>query len=485
VTQATVTRPAQALVTSGAALPDRLPDALVRARAHVPVGLVVLASSWWLLWAPRLWGGRGAGAITGGAILTALAVVAIRPDRVVPRFALGLAAAVSVGAFVVALTAPTGWKGAPNAADYVCAAWMLIAVAAAVAREPRTVEVVCYLLVGATLVEVAEAWLPWWGGASSSVPMIGTFYWYNPFAVFLISGAVIGLSFWLTKRGSVALLGLLGFTLGSIGLVYSTSRASDACFVVAVAAVSVTFLWRGGWAALRRTAEAVAVAAFGVWVIAGPPFFSHRGPALGGTVGRSAAQSIGRNGGFRLRFMHDALNVFSRFPLTGGGYHSLAAETVGHVARGSSISPLAHNGYLQPLSDGGLVLGIPFLLGCAFVAWFVLRSLVSAVWSRDFSAAGFVLPLCLGALMLHSAVDFDWSFPADFLLVAVLAGVVAGRRWSRSRAEDPKYSSGGRVAVASCLVGVALLSLAAVVAWSGDLHENLPIHNVTQGENVG
>ena len=55
--------------------------------------------------------------------------------------------------------------------------------------------------------------------------MIGTFYWWDPFAAFLLTGTVIGLSFWLRRTGPVALFGLVGCMLGTIGLVYSTSRA--------------------------------------------------------------------------------------------------------------------------------------------------------------------------------------------------------------------------------------------------------------------
>ena len=73
------------------------------------------------------------------------------------------------------------------------------------------------------------------------------------------------------------------------------------------------------------------------------------------------------------------------------------------------------------------LLGVPFLLGCR-TSWpgSCSAPLIKAVRRRDFSTAGFVVPLCLGALLAHSAVDFDWSYAADFAVVAVLAGLVAG-----------------------------------------------------------
>jgi hypothetical protein len=146
---------------------------------------------------------------------------------------------------------------------------------------------------------------------------------------------------------------------------------------------------------------------------------------------------------------------------------------VGHVSASWAFSPLAHNGYLQALSDGGLLLGVPFLLGVAFLAWWVVSALVRSVRRRDFSTEAFVIPLCLGALLAHSAVDFDWTYAADFAVVAVLAGLVAGSRWSAAASSRP--GRGSRLVAAAVLAGVALTGVAAGAAWSGDLHQSLPI----------
>jgi O-antigen ligase len=480
VTDVVVTAQPNAVVTSPAQASEPTARTLDRVRAEAPVALVLLACAWWLIVAPRLEGGRGAGAVAGGAILTALATLAVQPHRFVPRGVIWLALAVSGGALGVAVLAPTGWAGATTAASYVCASWLVVSVAAAAVRDPRVPNLLLLLFVAAVLVEIGESWLAWWGGSSAGHPFIGTFYWWNPFAAFLITGTVVGLSLWLRRSGPVAAFGLMAGVLGTIGVVYSTSRASGACFVVAVVVVCVFHVAGRGLAGLRRVLIALAGTAFAVWAIAGPPFFAHRVLPFSGTSARATGQSLGQNGGYRLDFWREALGVFHRYPLTGAGYHSLASASVGHDPHGWPLSPLAHSGYLQALSDGGLLLALPFFLAAAFITWWVVSALVSAVRRKDFSTAALAVPLCLGALLAHSAVDFDWSYPADFAVVAILAGLVGAARWTAS--EQVRTGIGSRVTAVFVLVGVALLGISAGAAWSGDISQSLPIgHSSTSG----
>ncbi len=429
--------------------------------------------AWWLLLAPRLEGGRGAGAVTGGAIVTGLATLVIRPHRFAPRGAIWLALAVSAAALGVAVLAPTGWAGAPAAASYVCVSWTVIVVAAAARSNPKLANLIVLMVVAGVLVEVAESWLAWWGGSDASVPISGTFYWYDPFAAFMLAGTVIGFSLWLWRSGPVAAFGLLGAALGTIGLVYSTSRAAGACFGIALLAVGVVHLATRGVAGVRRLVVALAAVGLAVWGIAGPPFFAHRSLPFAGTSGRASGQSLSQNGGYRLDFWHEAIGVFHRHPLVGGGFHSLASAAQGHVPPGWPLSPLAHNGYLQALSDGGLLLGVPFLLAVAILGWYVVRGLVTAVRRRELTSAGFVVLLCLGALLVHSAVDFDWSYAADFEVVAVLAGLVAAMHWSRDEPQTRPAPS--RLVAGAVLVGVVLTGVAAVAAWPGDFKQSLPL----------
>jgi O-antigen ligase len=234
---------------------------------------------------------------------------------------------------------------------------------------------------------------------------------------------------------------------------------------------------------LPRLVGGAAFTAFAVWAIAGPPFFPHRSAPLAGTAARVAAgQSLVTNGNYRLDFWREAFAVFRRFPITGGGYHSLATESIGHVPAGWPISPLAHNAYLQVLASGGLLLGVPFLLGCAAIAWFAIRELVRELRTPERTAVGVVVPLALGALMLHAAVDFDWSYPANFLLAAVVAGLVMARHWQRRPEPHPHTRSRATAAIA--LIGLALTGLAAITSWSGDMRLSLPVAGASTQQGV-
>lgn len=409
-----------------------------------------------------------------GALLTAAAVVLTRPDRVLARSALGFAIAVSTAAFVVALTAPTGWAGAPAAATYVVVSWTVVATAAAVRRDRRVGDLLVVAILAAALIEFAEGWLPWWGGRNPAVLMSGTFYWHNPYAAFMVPGAMLGMWYWLTCDSGRRALGLFATTLAAIGIVYSTSRATIACCLIGLLCLIVVYPWSGATGKRWRLPVGLFVVAAGLTFISGPPFFPHWVGPLAATEARTAGQSLGQNGGYRLDFWREAIHVFERWPATGGGYHSLATASAGHVPAGWAVSPLAHNGYLQALSDGGLVLGVPFAAAAAILGWIALRRVVRAVRRREVGLLSFAVPLVLLAMLAHSAVDFDWSYPADFLLTALLAGLVLGPRDT-----SPKAPPRSRIVVAAVVLAVPLLLLGAWTARHGDSGRSLPIAATT------
>jgi O-antigen ligase len=457
-----------------------LPAVLTRNAGAVSAAIAV---GWWLIEVTRAWAGRDKPSVTVGAILIAIAVALTRPDRVLPRAALILAAAVSIGAFVVPLTADTGWRGAPDAAIYTSGVWLALIVATVVAGRPDWTVLLYTLVVASAAIEFISGWEAWWGGEDPTHPMLGTFYWHNPYAAFLIPGGLLGLGCWIWRERLFALLGIVCFSFATIGIVYSTSRASLACFVlgfVLVAAAALVDAKR--WRALRQLAIAVVIAAAATFFVGGPPFFPSRSSPLAAEQTRTAGQSLGQNGGYRLDFWRESLTVFGHHPLTGGGYKSLVAQSIGHVPASWPLSPYAHNGYLQALGDGGLVLGIPFLLAGIAIAFLCVRRLVRGLVQRRLPPEQIVVAVALACLMLHSGVDFDWTYAADFAMAAILAGFLLGQEIrERAQAGDPAMEPAqpgrkARVLTVGCLIaGIALLGVSAWVIRDGNHNANLPL----------
>jgi O-antigen ligase len=448
-------------------------------RANAGLATVVVASGWWLIEVTRAWAGRDAPSVTVGAILVAIAVVFARPDRFLPPLVLLLAGAISIGSFVVPLFADTGWAGAPDAAVYTCGAWLAVVVAACVASRPDAMVWFLTLVAISAPIQFLSGWLGWWGGDDPSRPMLGTFYWHNPYAAFLIPGGLVGLLLWTWRHRLFSALGLVCFTFASVGIWFSTSRAGLATFVLGVVLVCVAAAVRAErWEALRQIAIAAAIGVAAAFFVSGPPFFSHRASPLTAEQTRAQTQHLTTNAGQRVDFWHQALIVFQHHPITGGGYKSLVSQAVGHAPKDMPLSPYAHNGYLQALGEGGLVLGVPFLLAVIIVAVVVVKNLFRGlVRPGDLPIERIVLAIALGCVMLHAGVDFDWSYAADFGMAALLAGLVIGQSGRRPAAAPPMVSRRYRAAalVGCVLAGMALLGVSAWVMRHGNHTVNLSV----------
>ena len=128
--------------------------------------------------------------------------------------------------------------------------------------------------------------------------------------------------------------------------------------------------------ALGRLAGALGVAVS--VVLTGPPFFAERVSPAAGTAARS--ESFVGNGVTRLEDWAAAWQVFERWPVTGAGFDGFraATEAVG-VGDRAGRTAYVHNGFLQGLTDGGLLLGLPLLVVTLVLAVAVCRGLPSVV----------------------------------------------------------------------------------------------------------
>jgi hypothetical protein len=189
----------------------------------------------------------------------------------------------------------------------------------------------------------------------------------------------------------------------------------------------VAFGVRGAKNALRVGGLLAATAAV-ILVLPGPPFFPHYSAPWSATQARaSSGETLSQNGEYRTQFWRSAVQVAVHRPWVGSGFHELADASALYTPFGWARSPQAHNGYLQAFSDGGVLLGLPFLGAVLIALWWGLRRLLSGIRTRagPIDVLDCSIAVALLALLAHSAVDFDWSHPSILVEVGLLAAAVA------------------------------------------------------------
>lgn len=364
-----------------------------------------------------------------------------------------LAAATAVAALLVCVFAPSGWYGSDVAVGYAIAAAVFV-VAHRYVRDGERRALVAASICVAGLYEFSQSFTAWWGSRSAATEMSGTFYWHNPYAAYLLPGALLGVGLVLTRRSPWNLVGWISTPICTAGIVFSSSRATMA--VVVVGFVLVVALGVRSRAEAIRGGGILAATAAVILVLPGPPFFPHYTAPWAGTAERAASESLAQNGGFRTEFWREAVQVALHHPIVGSGFHVLATASALYTPSGWARSPQAHDGYLQALSDGGLLLGVPFLCAVAIALFWGLRRLAAAMHRPSGAHAPDIIEMSAAVALLggmaHSAVDFDWSHPSILVEFALLAACIAPvARLSRAR---------------PWVAGVALVALGGVLAVS-------------------
>lgn len=420
------------------------------------VAMVVLLVFWAVPFT-RATGGRGVHHELLFAGLMLVLLPAMRAWRA-PARSVVMAGVVSVAALLVCVFAPSHWYGSDVAAGYAIGAAVFVAARRYVRdAERRLLVATCVCL--AALYQFEQAFVPWWGSRNAATEMSGTFYWHNPYAAFLLPGALLGVGLILLRRRPWSLVGWLSTPICTAGIVFSSSRATMA--VLAVGWALAAALCVRDKAGALRMAGAVTVTVGVLAILPGPPFFPHYSAPWTATTARAASnESLAQNGEYRIQFWREAIDVTAHRPLVGSGYHDLADAGALYTPVAWARSPLAHNGYLQALSDGGLLLGLPVLLAAAAIIWWGLRRLLRALRARPdpHDALEICIALALLALMAHSAVDFDWSHPSILIEVVLLAAATAPAR----AAARARFATG--VALA-CLAGVLVVHIPALHEW--------------------
>lgn len=446
-------------------------------RSDLVEHVTVLGAILWLVWpATVASGARDSGSAAFLAVPTLAAVLATRPWRHLSGRSWLLAPLVAVAALLVLPLSGVGRSGAVAALGYGLCAAFLVAVAA-YARTPARRTAVAALLCAGGVAEFGWALVPWWGGGDPSKPMVGTYYWHNQLAVALLLPALLGACLAVVGGRPWRSVGWVAAPLAAAGVVLSTSRATLACLVVGWALVLLVAVIAS---TARRTAilraVVVTLLALGVtFVLPGPPFFASSVSPLGGAAARSAAgETLDTNAAFRTEFWRESLDALRARPLAGAGYGRLTQVAGPLVPKSWAKSPLSHSGPLQAFADGGLLLGIPVLLGLGAVVIGLLRRLRPRPGTGADHALVVSASLTGLALVAHSLVDIDWTYPGLAAQLAVVAGLVLAVRPAARPADAPgttgERSSAGRAGPIAVGVLAVALAVGAGFAWGQQFH---------------
>jgi O-antigen ligase len=216
------------------------------------------------------------------------------------------------------------------------------------------------------------------------------------------------------------------------GIVHSFSRMG---FIAALCSLFVMGTLAFGarqlsWVARSRKRQAGAVGLVAALVLAGfvflpPDKLILRFAQIASVAGLTAEG--------RINLWAETIPLIRAYPFFGcglGGY-----ETAFWRFKVSGVlvtDDFAHNDYLQLLAELGLV---GFMIGAALAFSVVRIAVRRAVGSADPQERYFALAGAgaLAAILLHSLVDFNMYIPANAMLLAWIAGMIAGIRSQPSR----------------------------------------------------
>jgi O-antigen ligase len=438
-------------------------------KSVVPGVIIGLAVAYLTMPFAQATGGRDSWALTKAAVVVVVALIAAKPWQRLRVGILALAVAVAVVALVVCLVTPPGWFGATRAASYGVAAGAFIAVAS-YARSLRRAYLIGAIVAAAGAVQFCWSFVAWWGGRDQTIPMVGTFYWHNQYAAFLLAPALIALTLLVNHRAPWRLVGWVVAPLAAAGVVYSSSRGGLGILIAGWLLIGVlASRVKPNRGALLRWLAASLLAAGVTLAISGPPFFASSSSPFASTQARaSAGGTADASSSYRLQMWHEAVIVFDHHPAAGVGYGALETTAAKLTPATWPRSPLAHNDYLQALAEGGLLLGVPFLAACAAIGVGLLRGLRSRARRRVLDVrTGLIVGA--GALVAHAAIDFDWTYPALFTLAAVVSAAAIAPTLRR-----PNEPSSGTLRAdverpARLRVRVALVALLAIAIGAGGI----------------
>lgn len=217
---------------------------------------------------------------------------------------------------------------------------------------------------------------------------------------------------WLSsKNANVAALLLFASAVMAAGVLATRARAGAAAMAVTIVIVA---WWnsRKQPTRLRKVVAAAGLVSVSLAVLA----FN------GNAVMRDIVETQGP--GTRIDIWRDTLRIAGDFWLTGTGFNTYGAAMLHYQSVRDGLRYIeAHNEYLQLVAEGGLLVGVPFLILFAALVVEIRRRFLAKVddtrtyWLRVGAVTGVI------ALALQSIGDFTLQMPGGAVMFTTLLAI--------------------------------------------------------------
>ena len=260
--------------------------------------------------------------------------------------------------------------------------------------------------------------------------MIGTFYWPNPFAGFLLFCLPISLFLFWQSQGKSRYWFLAACSLILAVFVLTYSKGAFLSFLLPFGLLVWHFK-----STLKKEflLKIICLVVLTVGLVYGLLYFK-KNPYLITKQPLKAKEEGQVTSLTRLSYMKGALKIFRDNVLIGTGPASFYLVYPRYQKTPVEYAKYAHNFYLETLAETGI---FGFLSFVAFVLGIILIGFKLLIKKTEI----FALPIFAGILgsLLHTGIDFDYAFWAIFLLFWFVAGLLVNL-YIKNKSNKPSFN---------------------------------------------
>lgn len=295
--------------------------------------------------------------------------------------------------------------------------------------------VTLFLLIGAVLgiLSLILFFIPTWGNNLPGVNVVFSTYGHNHLAAFLIM--LLPLSFVKAIRTREKIfIALFFFFVFLIAISYGRTALFLSVIEVVVMLAFVIKKKEVGKKFVFLTAMSGILLCFALCFLIFFSIFPER--CLWESLRNKVCKSFQTEA--RTMYWRQAKNALQDFPVFGYGPGTFILISQKYKTEPYLLSAFAHNTYIQMFAEGGIVVGVTYLI---FVL-ILFTTFVLALWRQRKKESMFLLSLFLAvtASYLNALIDFDWSFKGIFLLTLSLIILGLRENFNPGKKTDVKIS---------------------------------------------